>query len=272
VHALEAHEVTARYRADGNRASPVALEGASFAADAGDLVMVLGPNGAGKSTLLRVLAGTLVPSAGEVRVGGRLAREMTRREVAKEVAFVAQSEEVRFAFSVRDVVMMGRAPHQDGWMRPTPHDAEAVERALAQCDLEALATRSVDQLSGGEQKRVALARAFAQKPRVMLLDEPTAFLDVRHQVALFSLLREATRVDRMTAVVVTHDLSLAAAYASRVLLMKGARLMADGSVDDVLTEARLAEAFEWPIEAGRLSGSGSKVFLPRPSSGKTVTP
>jgi iron complex transport system ATP-binding protein len=263
VPALEVRDVTVRYASRAGEASPAALFGASFVAEPGEIVMVLGPNGAGKSTLLRVLAGTLDPTVGEVRIGGRLAREMTRREIARQVAFVAQSEEVRFAFTVRDVVMMGRAPHQDGWMRPVPSDIEAVDRALAQCDLTSLAGRSVDQLSGGEQKRVALARAFAQDPRVMLLDEPTAFLDVRHQVGLLELLCVAAARE-MTAVVVTHDLALAAAYATRVLLVKGGKLLADGSVDDVLTEPRLGEAFDWPIEVAALPGSGSRVFVPRP--------
>jgi iron complex transport system ATP-binding protein len=263
VHALSLTEVTAGYRSLRSAPEAAALEGATLTADVGDLVAVVGPNGAGKSTLLRLLAGTLAPDRGDVRLEGRSLREMSREEVARCVAFVAQSEEVRFAFTVRDVVMMGRAPHQDGWMRPTPRDAAVVDRALEMCDVGALATRPVGELSAGEQKRVALARGFAQAPRVMLLDEPTAFLDVRHQVALFEQLRAATAAKEMTAVVVTHDLTLAAAYASRVVLVKGGRLLAVGSVDEVLTEPRLREAFDWPLEVATVGASGTRVFVPR---------
>jgi iron complex transport system ATP-binding protein len=272
VHALEVKEVTAAYEPAGAAPRAPALDGASFVADVGDLVMVLGPNGAGKSTLLRLVAGTLAPSKGDVRVFGRLVRELSRIEVARDVAFVAASEEVRFAFSVRDVVMMGRAPHQDGWMRPTQADAAVVDLALEEQDLGALAMRSVSDLSAGEQKRVALARAFAQSPRVMLLDEPTAFLDVRHQVALLEQLQKRTAQKKLTAVVVTHDLMLAAAYGTRVVLVKGGRLIADGSVDEVLTEARLTTAFDWPLEVGTLAGSGSRVFVPRRNRASPESP
>jgi iron complex transport system ATP-binding protein len=150
-------------------------------------------------------------------------------------------------------------------MRASKSDEIAVDDAIVRFDLARLGARPVDQLSGGEQKRVALARAFAQAPRVMLLDEPTAFLDVRHQVALFELLARATSDGQMAAIVVTHDLSLAAAHASRVALMKAGRVLADGSVDDVLTEERLSEAFDWPIEVARLETSGARVFVPRAS-------
>ncbi len=234
----------------------------SLAIETGDLLAVIGPNGAGKSTLLRMLAGTLAPVRGEVRLLGRPIAGRERREIARDVAVVMQSEEVRFQFSVQDVVMMGRAPHQRGAMRPSTEDMKAVEEALVRCDLEGLATRPVDELSGGEKKRVAIARAFAQSAPVMLLDEPTAFLDVRHQVALFEQLGEL-RVNGTTSVVVTHDLQLAAAHATRVALMKAGRLVAYGTVDEVLAGPGLEEAFDCPIDVGRLDGTGARVFVPR---------
>ncbi len=224
---------------------------------------MVGPNGAGKSTLLRVLAGTLRPDSGEALLFGAPVSARSRREVAREVAFVAQSEEVRFAFSVGEVVLMGRAPHQEGWMRPSEEDRRRVADALRRCDLEHLAGRAVDELSGGERKRVAIARAFAQAARVLLLDEPTAFLDVRHQVALFEQLREVARGEGKACVVVTHDLQLAAAHGSRVVLIKAGRLLAQGTVDEVLTPSRLAEAFDWPIDVGREESTHARVFVPR---------
>jgi iron complex transport system ATP-binding protein len=262
---IELTGVWAHYASDGAKTAPVeaALEDASLVVHAGEILAIVGPNGAGKSTLLRVMAGTLTPDRGDVRLFGTSLATLERREVAREVAFVTQGEEIRFPFTVREVVLMGRAPHQDGWMRPTDEDARVVEEALARCDLGPLAHRSVDQLSGGERKRVAIARAFAQTSRVLLLDEPTAYLDIRHQVALFERLREEAR-DRMKAcVVVTHDLQLAAAHASRVLLVKGGHLVAEGSVDEVLTEKRLRSTFDWPIDVRQVDGGSARVFVPR---------
>lgn len=264
--AFEVLGASARYAA--RRTGPggsrdAALVGVSLTVAPGEIVVVVGPNGAGKSTLLRVLAGTLRPDEGEVRLFGAPLTGRDRREVARDVAFVTQSEDVRFAFSVREVVLMGRAPHQDGWMRPGAQDARIVDLVLARCDLEHLADRPTGQLSGGERKRVAIARAFAQGARALLLDEPTAFLDVRHQVALFEQLREASINERKACVVVTHDLQLAAAHASRVVLMKAGRVVAVGRVEEVMTPARLAETFDWPIDTGRLEGGDARVFVPR---------
>jgi iron complex transport system ATP-binding protein len=257
--------VSARYDAGAGAKAPpeAALAEVSLTVAGGERVFVIGPNGAGKSTLLRVLAGTLRPHEGEARLFGTRIAERERRDVARDVAFVAQSEEVRFAFSVRQVVLMGRAPHQDGWMRPSAEDARVLDDVLARFDLLALADRSVDQLSGGERKRVAIARAFAQASRVLLLDEPTAFLDVRHQVLLFAELDQAARTNGTTSVIVTHDLQLAAAQASRIVLMKAGRIVAEGTVEEVLTDARLEKTFDWPIAVGRVAGTGERAFIPR---------
>ena len=263
--ALDLVRVSARYDGGDRAKAPQAeaLAEVSLTVLQGERVFVLGPNGAGKSTLLRVLAGTLRPHAGEVRLFGARISERERREVAREVAFVAQSEEVRFAFSVRQVILMGRAPHQEGWMRPSSEDARVLDDVLRRFDLESLAERCVDQLSGGEKKRVAIARAFAQTPRVLLLDEPTAFLDVHHQVLLFAELDGVAATNATTSIIVTHDLQLAAAQASRVVLMKAGRVVAEGTVDEVLTDRRLEETFDWPIAAGRVEGTGERAFVPR---------
>ena len=246
-----------------------ALGGVSLALAAGELVAVLGPNGAGKSTLLRVLAGTLAPAAGEVRLFGQPLARLDRREVARKVAVVSQVHEVAWGFSVREVVMMGRAPHQVDagwgtrtWMRPSDDDARVVDTAIARCDLEALASRSVQELSGGEQKRVAIARALAQKPRVLLLDEPAAFLDVRHQVALYDLLAEEVAREKLACLVVMHDLNVAAQYASRVVLAKAGRFVAVGTVEEVMTYARLRETFDADLYCGVNDLTGTRFFLP----------
>jgi iron complex transport system ATP-binding protein len=237
------------------------LRDASFAIKRGEFIGLLGPNGAGKSTLLRVLSGVLAPSEGAARLFGVPLASLRRRDVARGVSVVAQNEEIALGYTVSDVVMMGRASHQDGWMRSRAEDREIVERAMRRCDVARLAERPVAELSGGEQKRVALARALAQTPRVMLLDEPTAFLDVRHQIALFDLLAEEVRAG-LGCLIVMHDLNLAAQYASRVALMKEGRVVAVGSVEDVMTYQRLRETFDTDLYVGINEVTGARFFLP----------
>jgi iron complex transport system ATP-binding protein len=210
---------------------------------------------------LRVLAGTLVATSGEVRLFGARLAELDRATIARRVAVVPQTSEVAFGFRVREVVMMGRAPHQEGWMRASEADRAAVDEALARCDLAALAGRRADELSGGEQKRVAIARALAQAPELLLLDEPGAFLDVKHQVMLYDLLEEA-RQGGLACVVVMHDFNMAAQYATRVILMRQGAVLAQGSVEDVMTYARLKEAFDADLYCGVNDLTGARFFLP----------
>jgi iron complex transport system ATP-binding protein len=227
---------------------------------------VIGPNGAGKTTLLRLLAGTLEPLEGEVRLRGVPLRRMTRQAIAQRVAVVGQAESVAFGFSVREVVTMGRAPHQGGWMQPSERDHEIVERAMKRCDLAHLAERPVDQLSGGEQKRVAIARALAQEPRVLLLDEPGAFLDPRHQTELYELLADEVARSKIACVLVMHDLNAAAQYAARVALVQEGRLVAVGSVEQVMTYSRLREIFGVDFYVGVNELTGARYFLPMRAS------
>ncbi|HLK46285.1 MAG TPA: ABC transporter ATP-binding protein [Acidimicrobiales bacterium] len=254
---VELAGLSARYAT--SREPPLAS--VSLSVRAGELLAVLGPNGAGKSTLLRVIAGLLAPTEGTIRLFGAPIGGLSRREVARQVAVVAQSEEVAFGYTVTDVVTMGRAAHQDAWMRSKAEDLAIVLRAMQRCDVRELAERPVADLSGGEQKRVALARALAQAPRLLLLDEPTAFLDVRHQVALFDLLDEEVRAG-LACVVVMHDLNLAAQYASRVALMKAGRLVAAGKVEEVMTYNGLREVFDSDLYVGVNDVTGARFFLP----------
>ena len=265
--AIEAREVHARYPTRGGnvgsrRGGEEPLSGVSLALGAGELVCVLGPNGAGKSTLIRVLAGTLPPARGEVLLFGRSLEGLERREVARSLAVVPQVSEVTWGFAVRDVVTMGRAPHQDGWMRAGAEDRRVVGEALERCDLTRLAERPVAELSGGEQKRVAIARALAQKPRVLLLDEPAAFLDVRHQIALYDLLAETVARERLACLVVMHDLNVAAQYASRVVLAKEGRFVAVGTVEEVMTYRKLQETFDADLYCGLNELTGTRFFVP----------
>ncbi len=209
---------------------------------AGSFTGIIGPNGAGKTTLLRLLTGMRQPDAGEVRCMDRRIESIPPRQRALLMALVPQFEETVFAFPVRDMVLMGRAPHVRGWGFERAEDDEAAERAMRLAGVLDLAGRSVTDLSGGELHRVLIARALAQDTPILLLDEPNAHLDLRHQVALFELLR-ALHAEGRSIVCVTHDLNLAARYCERLLLLADGGIAADGAPLDVLTPACIKEHF-----------------------------
>jgi iron complex transport system ATP-binding protein len=257
---MDLHGVSAGYPTGGPDSAPV-VHAIDLSIRAGEMCVVLGPNGAGKSTLLRVLAGALRPTSGSVQLFGRELGTYDRRQIARAIAVVHQRVEVAFGFTVREVVAMGRAPHQGGWMRPSRDDEEATDRALHACDLGSLAGRSASELSGGEQKRVAIARALAQDAKILLLDEAGAHLDVGHAHAAYELLHlEVAR--GVACVSVLHDLNLAAAHADRIVLLEGGRIVADGGVKDVMTPETLERAFGSPLTVGDHPGSGVRYVLP----------
>lgn len=207
-----------------------------------EFVAVLGPNGAGKSTLLGILAGLKVGNEGQCEYRGRGVQHWPRRDFAREVSFLPQNVQISFPFSAEEIVLMGRTPHGRGWQE-SPEDREAAKRAMELTDASQYRCRDFVSLSGGERQRVILAAALAQTPQVLLLDEPSAFLDLSHQVALYRLLGRLPREENMLVIAATHDLNLAAAHADRVLILKEGKLVADGAPADVLTQACLREVF-----------------------------
>jgi iron complex transport system ATP-binding protein len=266
VPSVELVRVTARYAPrshhppDGH--APPPLDGVSLAVWPGEIAVLLGANGAGKSTLLRVAAGLLPAEAGAVRIAGRDVRALERRATAREVALVPQSETAPAGFRVREIVAMGRAPHQSGWMRESAEDRAAVDQAIARCDLGSVESRDVDTLSGGEQRRVAVARALAARPRVLLLDEPGAFLDVRHRMEQSDLLLHLARRDRITCIVSMHDLDAAARTADRAVLLRDGRVVASGPPGEVMTAPLLRATFDADVEVGVHASSGRLYFVP----------
>jgi iron complex transport system ATP-binding protein len=256
--ALELERVSVRYPS----APTSALTDVTLRVRAGELAALLGSNGAGKSTLLRVAAGALRPTAGVARIGGIDVSTKSRRELARTTAYVPQSEAVARGFRVRDVVAMGRAPHQGVWMQESDADRDAVDEAIARCDLAGHADHPVETLSGGEQRRVSIARALAQRPRVLLLDEPAAFLDVRHRLSFYRLLAAAAAGESIACVVAMHDLDAAARFASTAILMREGRVVASGTPDEVMTPARLESALDAEVAVGTHAGSGQRYFLP----------
>ncbi|MGE3467627.1 MAG: ABC transporter ATP-binding protein [Pyrinomonadaceae bacterium] len=226
------------------------LEDVSFELPDGKVLAVLGPNGAGKSTLIRVLNGTIEPK----HTGGvflidptkqdrQAIGSMSRREIARNIAVVAQENETRFPVTVLEFVLSGRFASGGalGWEKD--EDIHAAERALAQCDLGEYSLRLMNELSGGERQRVVLARALATGARALLLDEPTANLDLAHQALMFRLVRERCRSHGASAVVITHDLNLAAEFADEIMMLKGGRIAAIGTPEEVLTAENIQDVF-----------------------------
>jgi iron complex transport system ATP-binding protein len=262
---LSLRGVTAKYTAvpggaDAERQSQ--LQAVDLSLGAGELVCVLGPNGAGKTTLVRVASGLLGVTAGEARLLGADLATLARADVARGLAVVEQQQELAMGFTVREVVAMGRAPHQGAWMRPSGRDEEIIRAARERCDLVTLAERPAHALSGGEQKRVAIARALVQEPKVLLLDEPGAFLDVRHQLDLYELLASEVKDRELACLIVMHDLNVAAQFADRIVLMKEGRVVAAGTVDEVMTWQTLKETFDADLYCGVNDLTGARFFLP----------
>lgn len=239
-----------------------ALDGVDVQVPAGSFYAVLGPNGCGKTTLLRLLLGALEPRNGTVRYDGRPVNEWSRQELARRVGVVAQVEPLVFPVLVRELVGMGRYPHLGSWRSEGPADRAAVERAMTICDVATLASRPVDTLSGGERQRARVARALAQEPDTLVLDEPTASLDIAHEMGIFELLRDLA--DRgVTVLIVTHNLNVAARYADRLLLLSRGRAEAEGEPATVLTADILERVYGWPLTVTSHGGHGPDAGAPQ---------
>lgn len=255
---FEARDLGFRYPG----ASEPAVDGVSFAVPAGTLLAIIGPNGSGKSTLLRLLLGTLEPGSGEVFYEERPVGSWARRELARRVGVVPQSEETAFPLTVRELVAMGRYPHLGAWRREGEADRRAIRDAMVRCDVAYFADRPLGTLSGGELQRARIARALAQEPRTLVLDEPTAALDIRHEMAIFELLADLAR-GGVTIVVVTHNLNLAARYADRLLLLDRGRTAGEGAPADVLERPTLERVYDWPVTIAPHPGPGPDAGAPQ---------
>ncbi len=244
-------------------AAEPALGGVSLKVDPGALYSIIGPNGSGKSTLLKLLMGALEPGSGEVEYAGRRVAQWGRRALAQRIGVVPQGEELAFPLSVLEMVAMGRYPHLGVLGRPGPRDREAIEEAMTRCDVIELAERPISTLSGGERQRALIARALAQRPETLVLDEPTVSLDIRHEMTIFELLAELTGRDGVTVVLVTHHLNLAARYADRLLLLNGGLAVAEGPPEHVLTRETIERVYEWSVVVSAHPGPGRDAGAPQ---------
>ncbi len=234
------------------------LEDIDFEVRPGEVVGLIGCNGVGKTTLLRIASAALAPGAGRVLLGDRSVGQIPRRELARQIALVPQDLHVPFPFRVGELVLMGRAPHQSLVGLESEHDVELALAALDRLGIAQLADRDITTLSGGERQLVLFARALVQDPGVLLLDEPTAFLDLKHRVEVLREVRSFVRSGR-AALIVSHDLSLAARSCDRVVLLGRGGVVAEGLPESVLTSQNLRLAFE--IEAQTFLGPDGKLVV-----------
>ena len=236
-----------------------AVRDISLRAEPGNVTAILGPNGAGKSTLLRALNGSIAPASGEVLLDGKPLRTFARRVAARQIGTVAQEADLRFPVTVFEFVLGGRYAWSGAktWGWENEQDIEVAQNSLRETELSGFESRLMNELSGGERQRAVLARALATEARVLLLDEPTANLDLAHQATMLRLIKARCEQQKLAAVVVTHDVNLAAEFSNQVILLKGGRMVAAGGPHEVLTEPLLRDVFglQVLVDAHPISGA-----------------
>jgi cobalamin transport system ATP-binding protein len=238
--AIQVEGLSFRYRSLDEQVRAWTLDSLSFHVEAGEILGIVGPNGSGKSSLLKVLAGLLPLGEGDVLLGGLSLGKRSQAEIARLAAVVSQEYVQVFPFTVAETVLMGRFPHRNsrwwsmGIGEETANDLARAHQAMVDTDVLCLADRLVSDLSGGERQRVMIARALAQEPKLLLLDEPTAFLDINHQIDICSLISRLRGERQLSVVLVSHDLNVASQYCDRVLMLKEGRLCQIGSPDETI--------------------------------------
>lgn len=248
--------ITARYREE------VVLRDLALHVARGEMVALTGPNGAGKSTLLRVVTG-LLPADGRVRVAGADIRKLGARDRARLLSVVPQDIASDIPFTAHDFVLLGRTASMPRLSGPSREDRQAVQDAMTLTDTWHLRQRPLPEMSGGERQRLALAMALATRPKIILLDEPTSHLDLRHRAEMMRLLTALNREQQTTILMVVHDLTLASQFFSRIVLLSDGRVLADGAVADVMRPDLLEAAYACPVSVIPLPGTAAACILPR---------
>lgn len=245
-------------------AQPWVLDGCSLDVNEGEILGIIGANGSGKTSLLKLMAGLLRPQQGQISLHGSDVSALSPLEVARLVALVPQESQVLFPFTVGELVLMGRFVHQTGWGWESEEDLRMARQAMRIMEVDHLATRTFQALSGGERHRTVIARALAQHTPILLLDEPTAFLDLKHQIDIYAILKELNRDRRVTVVVVSHDLNLASQHCHRLVLLHEGKPYRSGSPKEVLTAAHLRRVYgcDVLIDAHPMTGT-PRITLPQ---------
>ncbi len=234
---IEARNIKYRYRKDW------VLNEFNLKVEQNEIVGIIGPNGSGKTTVIKLLSRVLYPESGYITLLGRNIASMKQKEIAKIVAVVPQGTSVAFPFTVREIVLMGRSPHLSLLQIERELDLKIVDHSMALTDSLEIADRNIDELSGGEQQRVIIARALSQEPKILLLDEPTSHLDINHQVEIYDLIKRLNSEKGLTVIIVSHDLNMASEYCDRLVLMKNGRIYKDGIPKEVITESNIRDVY-----------------------------
>lgn len=249
-------------------ADKIVIDGISFSADRGEFIGVIGPNGAGKSTLLKTVSRSIHPKKGDVLFEGKDIFKLPRKEFARSIAFVGQETAITFAFTALEIVMMGRFPYLRAFQGESEKDLSAVRRALKITDCENFFEREINQLSAGERQRIFIAKALAQEPRVILLDEPTSHLDISHQIQIMDILKDLSEKDGICVVSVFHDLNLASEYCDRLLLINDGRMGAQGRPEEVLKYEILEDVYKTVVIVQENPFSKKPYILLAPRAGR----
>jgi iron complex transport system ATP-binding protein len=247
---IEVNSISFRYHEDW------VLQEVSFRVEKGEFVGVIGPNGSGKTTLLKILYRLLAPQKGEILFGPVSMKKMDRRDIARRVAVVAQETHLLFPFSVLETILMGRSPYLGHLMFESEKDLEIAKRAMEWTNILPFSERPMDELSGGERKRVFIARALAQEPEVILLDEPTANLDIHHQIDFLDLILTLNRERGLTVIMASHDMNMASEFCDRLILLREGRIYEVGTPEEVMTKENIESVYgcEVWIDQNPISG------------------
>ena len=234
------------------------VQNVSLELKTGKIIALLGANGAGKTTVLKSLNGSLPAANGAINLDGKSIESYSRREIARKIAVIAQETETKFPVTVLEFVLAGRFAHGAAFGWETEKDVQIAVESLAQCDLQSYANRSMNQLSGGERQRVVLARALATEAKILLLDEPTANLDLAHQSLLFRLIKSRCETGESAAIVITHDINLASEFADEIILLKNGAIQSKGAPETVLTTENLQQVFNVRVLLDENPSSGKR--------------
>jgi iron complex transport system ATP-binding protein len=256
VNIIAAHDISGGYTD-----IPV-IKDFSLEVKTGEFLGIIGPNGSGKSTLLKLLSRVLTPSRGTISFLGEDIRRMDQRAFARKTAFVSQDTNIYFPFSVMEITLMGRIPHLGRLQGETKRDIEIAEQSLALTDVFSLKDKLIDELSSGERQRVIISRALTQEPLLLFLDEPTAHLDIGHQIQILDLLYKLNSRNGLTIVVVLHDLNLAAEYCGRIIFLNDGRIFKNGRPEDVLTYQNIEAVYKTVVVVNKNPFTGKPFVVP----------
>lgn len=238
------------------------LNDAAFDVEPGSFVSIIGPNGSGKTTLLKNISGVLRPLSGSITLKGRGIEKYKKKELARIVAYVPQSTTIDFGFTVEDIVMMGRSPYMGPFGSETIEDIRIAEASMKLVGIYELKDKKINEISGGEKQRAIIACALAQKPEIILMDEPVSNLDIQHQIKVLNLVKKLCEEQNMTAIVVLHDLNLSSEYSDNIILMKDGRIEKAGSPDEIINEDNIKRVYNTDTFLIKSPVSGRPYIIP----------